>query len=82
MSEVTVSVNGVTVSVAEGTTVAAAVNRAGVAVFRLSVTGGARAPLCGMGICYECRVTLDGVRHERSCNIPCRSGMEILTDAP
>jgi sarcosine oxidase subunit alpha len=49
--------------------------------FRLSVTGERRAPLCGMGICFECRATVDGIPHERTCLILCRDGMEIRTDA-
>ena len=47
-------------------TLAAARARAG-AAFRTSVTGEARAPLCGMGICHECRITLDGDDHQLAC---------------
>jgi sarcosine oxidase subunit alpha len=32
-----------------------------------------------MGICFECRVTIDGQPHARSCQIPLREGMEIRT---
>ena len=53
---------------------------AGVTCFRRSVRGEARAPLCGMGICFECRVTIDGVAHCRSCQSVCRAGMEVLTE--
>jgi D-hydroxyproline dehydrogenase subunit gamma len=35
--------------------------------------------LCGIGICYECRVTIDRIAHCRSCQIPCRSGMQVIT---
>ena len=54
------TVNGKTMSVASGTTVAAAAFLAGESIFRRSVRGEARGPLCGMGICFECRVTIDG----------------------
>ncbi|TPV92692.1 MAG: (2Fe-2S)-binding protein [Myxococcales bacterium FL481] len=50
--------------------------------FRRSRGGAARGPLCGMGICFECRVTIDGRPHQRSCQIECRPGMEVRTDAP
>jgi sarcosine oxidase subunit alpha len=60
--------------------VAAAVMRLQ-AGFRRSVTGELRGPLCGMGICMECRVTLNGRPHERSCQLLCAPGMEISTDA-
>jgi sarcosine oxidase subunit alpha len=33
-----------------------------------------------MGTCYECRVTINGIPHERSCLIRCRPGMVIRTD--
>jgi sarcosine oxidase subunit alpha len=46
----------------------------------LSVSGEPRGPLCGMGICFECRVTIDGRAHQRACQIPCRSGMQVWTD--
>ena len=57
---VSLSINGQMLRVPAGSTVAAAVLLSGVTTFRRSVTGEARAPLCGMGICYECRVTVNG----------------------
>lgn len=74
-----VTVNGARVDVPAGTTVAAAVARAGVNGFRRSVSGEPRGPLCGMGICFECRVTIDGRAHCRSCQVGCVAGMEIRT---
>jgi sarcosine oxidase subunit alpha len=76
-----VTVNGKPVQVPAGAMVSAAVALAGVTAFRRSVTGEPRAPLCGMGICFECRVTVDGHPHVRSCQLPCREGMEVRTDA-
>ncbi len=78
---VTLSVNGRAITVAAGTMVSTAIALAGVSVFRRSVTGGPRAPLCGMGVCFECRVTIDGRPHCRSCQVPCAEGMEVVTDA-
>ena len=81
MSEpIIVQVNGKPVSVAAGTIVAAAVITSGESAFRRSVTGTPRGPLCGMGICMECRVTINGRKHCRSCQILCEPGMEIHTD--
>ena len=80
MSEqIAVSVNGRPVTVAGGSSVAVAVMVAG-ATCRISVSGETRGPLCGMGICYECRAQIDGVAHQRSCQIACTPGMEIKTD--
>lgn len=77
---VTLSVNGVSVTVPADAMVSAAVALAGVSGFRKSVSGDLRGPLCGMGICFECRVTIDGREHCRSCQIPCAAGMEVRTD--
>jgi sarcosine oxidase subunit alpha len=76
----TVRVNGVRVVVAEGSMVSTAVFTAGVTSFRQSVSGEPRAPLCGMGICYECRVTINGQPHCRSCQVPCQDGMDVRTN--
>lgn len=69
-------VNGKPIEVPAGTSVAAAVMMAGDPC-RFSVYGEARAPLCGMGICMECRVTVNGVPHRRSCQLQCADGMEV-----
>ena len=73
-----ISVNGRRVDVDAGTTVAAAILQSGCAS-RISVHGEPRQPLCGMGICYECRAQIDGRPHQRTCQILCRSGMQIAT---
>lgn len=76
---VEITANGSRVSVREGTTVAAALLDLGMLGFRKSVTGEPRGPVCGMGICFECRVTIDGAPHERSCMVPVRNGMVVKT---
>ena len=77
---VALKIDGTAVQVSPGTTVAAAIMRQGAARFSRSVSGEARAPLCGMGICYECRVTIDEEPHARSCQIFCRDGMDVRND--
>ncbi|HEY2016259.1 MAG TPA: 2Fe-2S iron-sulfur cluster-binding protein [Bryobacteraceae bacterium] len=77
---VRLSVNGVDVAVPAGAMVSAAVALAGASAFRRSVSGELRGPLCGMGICFECRVTINGRAHCRSCQIPCAPGMNVETD--
>jgi len=78
--QITLTVNGKSVVVARNATVSAAVYIAGFTSFRKSVTGEARGPLCGMGICFECRVTIDDQQHARSCQILCQDGMDVRTD--
>lgn len=78
--QVKISVDGADVIVRTGTSVAAAVLSTGVSRLRRSVTGEARSALCGMGICFECRLTIDGKVHARSCQIICSDGMVVRTD--
>jgi len=73
-----ITVNGKRLRVKEGTSVAAAVMSAGGAC-RISVSGEIRGPLCGMGICMECRATVNGVAHRRTCLLTCADGMDVVT---
>lgn len=79
-AEVGLTVDGETVSCPADITVAAALLNLGKWRFRRSVSGRPRTPLCGMGTCHECLVTVDGDRHRRACMIPVRAGMRIETD--
>ena len=76
---VTISVNGKAVSVPPGTLLAAAGAQAGVSSFHASVSGEPRGPLCGMGVCFECSVTINGRAYVRSCLTLCEEGMEVRT---
>ena len=81
MTESTVNliVDEVPLRASEGVSLAAALLNAGVWDLRRSVDGAPRGPLCGMGICYECRVTIDGVPHRRACLVPAADGMIVVT---
>jgi len=76
---IVLTVNGTSVTVARGTTVAAAMMLSGSAC-RKSVKGEPRSALCGMGICFECRVLINGRPHCRSCQVFCEPGMDVRTD--
>jgi sarcosine oxidase subunit alpha len=76
---VTIHADGRAVRATAGLTVAAALLDAGVAGFRRSATGEPRGPVCGMGTCFECRVTIDGIAHRRACLVPVADGMRIST---
>jgi len=60
----------------EGATVAAALIDAGVHEFRESEAG-RRGLFCGMGVCQECLVTIDGIPGRRACMTPAADGMRI-----
>ena len=82
---VTISVDGRNVQVERGSSVVAAialVTGGADVVTRESVSGAQRGPLCGMGVCQECRVTIDGVRHRLACQTLCVDGMNISTAGP
>jgi NADPH-dependent 2,4-dienoyl-CoA reductase/sulfur reductase-like enzyme len=71
-------IDGRLVQVPAGITVAAALRHAGDGVTRLSVHGAPRAPVCGMGVCQECRVQVDQ-RRVLACQTLCADGMVVDT---
>ena len=66
----------------DGMTVAAALANRGQESLRRSVENHPRSPLCGMGVCFECRVTIDGEPHRLACQTSCGAGLEIETGEP
>ncbi|MEI8131049.1 MAG: (2Fe-2S)-binding protein [Leptolinea sp.] len=77
---VIINVDGNPVDAYEGETVAAALLSAGISVFRLSHNHKQpRGVYCGMGICYECLVTINGVHAQRACVTSVAEGMQIET---
>ncbi len=75
---VTVHVNAKPVRVPRGAILAADLLNAG-DVCRISEKGEVRTAMCGMGICFECRAVVDGVAHQRTCQMVCREGMAVET---
>jgi predicted molibdopterin-dependent oxidoreductase YjgC len=69
-------VHGRDMAVMQGTTGAAALALAGSAAARASVIGELRTPVCGMGICQECRVLING-RVRLACQTLCAPGMQV-----
>ena len=75
---VTITINGRPVQVPEGETVAAAVLVHGLSHTRSTPMSGApRAPLCLMGVCYECLMVIDGRPNRRACMTRVSEGMRI-----
>jgi predicted molibdopterin-dependent oxidoreductase YjgC len=73
---VVLRINGRDVTVMPGVSVAAALALAAMPATRTSINGEARTPLCGMGVCQECRVRIDG-RVRLACQTVCASGMQV-----
>ncbi len=72
-----IEVDGHLVPAEPGQTVAAALLAAGITVFRHTPTGAPRGVFCGMGVCFDCLVTLDGLAGQRACITPARPGMRV-----
>lgn len=82
MSDVcTILVDGRPVRCAPGMTVAAAMLNAGISVFRHAGDGAGRGPVCGMGICLECVVEVEGRGHRRACLEDAVDGLRVRTRA-
>ena len=78
-SHVEIQLDGQPRRVPAGVTVAAALHIAGAGITRISVSGEPRAAFCGMGICHECRVLIDGQRR-LACQTVCVAGMAVQTE--
>lgn len=72
------SINRQSITVVEGTTIAAALAQANFPYARTSVTGEKRPPFCGMGVCQECRIEVNGIR-VLACQTLCQNQMQVET---
>ena len=75
---VTVDIEGKLVKVPAGDTVAAAVLVESLGHTRTHpVSGAPRAPLCMMGVCFECLMEIDGLPNRQACQVQVTEGMTI-----
>ncbi|MBB2776202.1 UNVERIFIED_ORG: hypothetical protein HNP28_001515 [Comamonas terrigena] len=75
---VQIRVEGRAVQAREGQPLAIALMEAGTVAFRCTpVSGAPRAPLCLMGVCFECLVQVDERCNVQSCMEPVREGMQV-----
>ena len=78
--EIVFFVNGKTISAHVGETIHSALIAAGYRQFRKSKTGQPRGVHCGMGVCYECLVTVNKGAARRACVTTVEEGMEVEID--
>lgn len=81
--QLTLRVNGKPVTAYAGETLFAVLIANGILTLRhpvedLTTTG--RGGFCGMGVCQECRVTIDGLPDRRACMTEVCMGMEVVTN--
>ncbi len=75
---VTVIINGRSVAVPQGESVAAAVLAENIGYSRTTpVKQLPRAPFCMMGVCFDCLMVIDGVPNQQACMVQVRDGMHI-----
>jgi predicted molibdopterin-dependent oxidoreductase YjgC len=74
-----VEVDGERVAAFAGETVATVLLALGHPAFRRTEKGAPRGLFCGMGICFDCLVTVDGVENVRACMTAVADGMVIET---
>lgn len=79
MTEPAFTFDGTPVRIAPGASVAAALTDAGHRAFRQTAKGGERGIFCGMGVCQDCLVTIDGAPNKRACMSPARAGSMVQT---
>ena len=87
--KIRIIVNGKPVTAFEGETVHAALTAAGIRRLKktragwtetgLSKADRSRGVFCGMGLCYECLVTIDRIPDQRACMTLVRDRMEVIT---
>ena len=71
-------VDGAEVRAYEGESIAAALFASGRRFTRWTTqTGEPRGYFCGMGVCQDCLVTVDGLPNVRACVTPARDGMRV-----
>ena len=61
----------------EGESVAAVMLAAGLIATRATAGGSPRGVYCGMGVCFDCLVVVDGVPNTRACVTFVREGMRV-----
>jgi predicted molibdopterin-dependent oxidoreductase YjgC len=79
---VTIMVDGVPLQAYLGETIAGVLLANGRRAWRHTEGGEPRGLFCGMGICFDCLVTVDGVPNVRACITPVVAGMAVETEGP
>ena len=80
-AKLTLLVNGETCTAYRGESVHAALLAAGYRILRKTAHDDEpRGIFCGMGVCYDCLVTINGVPNQRACMTLVEDHMEIRID--
>ena len=78
--EVTITIDGKVITAIDGEPIASALIAAGIKTFRITrVRKEPRGYFCGIGLCSDCMMVVDGVPNVRTCITPVKEGMKIET---
>jgi predicted molibdopterin-dependent oxidoreductase YjgC len=72
-----VLIEGRPVTAYPGETVATVLLAAGHLAMRTTLDGSPRGVFCGMGVCFDCLVVVDGVPNTRACMTWVRDGLDV-----
>lgn len=81
-SRVHATFDGNPIEAEAGSSVAAALSECGQSAWRKTASGKRRGLFCGIGICFDCLVEIDGETGQRACMIPLAEGMDIRPQIP
>lgn len=76
---VTITVDGVPLPAHPGETIAGALLASGRRAWRHTRHGQPRGLFCGIGLCFDCLVTVNGTPNVRACLTPVAPGMVVET---
>ncbi|MFJ8672293.1 (2Fe-2S)-binding protein [Streptomyces sp. NPDC093589] len=76
-----ITVDGETVDGVAGQTLAGVLLAAGRPAWRRGPSGAARGVFCGIGVCFDCLVTVGGERDVRACRRRARDGDAVVTQS-
>ena len=76
---IAIIINGKKVEAHIGESVATALMCEGITAMRTTVQGESRGVFCGMGVCFDCLVVVDGIPNTRACVTWVSEGMKIST---
>ena len=78
----TLTLDGVPIQAKPGQSVGAALTDAGIRSWRTTRRRDRpRGLFCGIGVCYDCLLVIDGVPNQRACLVPARNDMRLETIA-
>lgn len=72
--------NGQSIDAEPGMTIGGALMKAGIREIRSTrFTGEPRGIFCGIGSCFDCVVTVNGIANRRACITPVEAGMVVTS---